>query len=139
MSIEKALIAQSQPRMIAAKARDLIRNEISKGCRPDISSFPVSLEPNFMPVWFSNSVKGLEPRNRMREIFTYGSVGGAPGNRCFYPENEIRYMLEKAQQMKQFESQGIHYIFQVDLFSRYIFGTHDIFTWSNFCRNKNPR
>ena len=25
-------------------------------------------------------------RNRMREIFTSGSVGGAPGNRCFYPE-----------------------------------------------------
>ena len=23
----------------------------------------------------------------MREIFTYGSVGGATGNRCFYPEN----------------------------------------------------
>jgi hypothetical protein len=22
----------------------------------------------------------------MRETFTYGSVGGAPGNRCFYPE-----------------------------------------------------
>jgi hypothetical protein len=22
----------------------------------------------------------------MREIFTYGSVGGAPGNRCFYLE-----------------------------------------------------
>ena len=22
----------------------------------------------------------------MRESFTYGSVGGAPGNRCFYPE-----------------------------------------------------
>ncbi len=22
----------------------------------------------------------------MREIFTYGSVGGAPGNRCIYPE-----------------------------------------------------
>jgi len=22
----------------------------------------------------------------MREIFTYGSVGGAPGNRCSYPE-----------------------------------------------------
>ena len=22
----------------------------------------------------------------MREIFTYGSVGGALGNRCFYPE-----------------------------------------------------
>jgi hypothetical protein len=23
----------------------------------------------------------------MREIFTSGSVGGALGNRCFYPEN----------------------------------------------------
>lgn len=22
----------------------------------------------------------------MREIFTYGSVGGASGDRCFYPE-----------------------------------------------------
>ena len=29
---------------------------------------------------------GREPRNRMREIFTSGSVGRAPGNRCFYPE-----------------------------------------------------
>ncbi len=26
----------------------------------------------------------------MREIFTYGSVGGAPGNRCFYPERRRR-------------------------------------------------
>jgi len=25
----------------------------------------------------------------MREIFTSGSVGGAPGNRCFYPDREI--------------------------------------------------
>lgn len=32
------------------------------------------------------SGNGEEPRNRMREIFTYGSVGRAPGNRCFYPE-----------------------------------------------------
>jgi len=24
----------------------------------------------------------------MREIFTSGSVGGAPGNRCFYLEKE---------------------------------------------------
>ena len=30
--------------------------------------------------------KGLKPRNRMRETFTSGTVGGAPGNRCFYPE-----------------------------------------------------
>ena len=27
-----------------------------------------------------------EARNRMREIFKSGSVGGAPGNRCFYLE-----------------------------------------------------
>jgi len=25
----------------------------------------------------------------MREIFTSGSVGGAPGNRCFYPEDGL--------------------------------------------------
>ena len=35
-------------------------------------------------------VKESEPRNRMREIFTYGSVGGAPGNRCFYLELDQR-------------------------------------------------
>jgi len=33
-------------------------------------------------------VKEPEPRNRMREIFKSGSVGGAPGNRCFYLEAE---------------------------------------------------
>jgi len=26
----------------------------------------------------------------MREIFTYGSVGGALGNQCFYPEMRWR-------------------------------------------------
>jgi len=26
----------------------------------------------------------------MREIFTSGSVGGAPGNWCFYPEESIK-------------------------------------------------
>ncbi len=26
----------------------------------------------------------------MREIFTSGSVGGAPGNRCFYLEADIK-------------------------------------------------
>jgi hypothetical protein len=31
----------------------------------------------------------------MRETFTYGSVGGAPGNRCFYPEVERRVRGEK--------------------------------------------
>jgi len=27
----------------------------------------------------------------MREIFTYGSVGGAPGNRCFYLEPDPKH------------------------------------------------
>ena len=26
----------------------------------------------------------------MREIFTYGSVGRAPGNRCLYPEADAK-------------------------------------------------
>ena len=26
------------------------------------------------------------PYQTLRKIFTYGSVGRAPGNRCFYPE-----------------------------------------------------
>jgi len=26
------------------------------------------------------------PKNRMREIFKYGFVGRAPGDRCLYPE-----------------------------------------------------
>jgi len=34
-------------------------------------------------------VKEPEPRNRMREIFKSGSVGGAPGNRCFYLEPDL--------------------------------------------------
>src|SRR5205823_2351557 len=28
------------------------------------------------------------PRNQMRETFTSGSVGRAPGNRCLYPEGD---------------------------------------------------
>jgi hypothetical protein len=29
----------------------------------------------------------------MREIFTYGSVGGALGNQCFYPEMKKKQQL----------------------------------------------
>jgi len=31
----------------------------------------------------------------MRETFTSGTVGGAPGNRCFYPEIIFTKFLEK--------------------------------------------
>ena len=37
--------------------------------------------------------KGSESRNRMREIFTYGSVGGALGNQCFYPDADRPQMV----------------------------------------------
>jgi hypothetical protein len=38
------------------------------------------------PVWFAIGASFWLPRNRMRETFTSGSVGRAPGNRCLYPE-----------------------------------------------------
>ena len=50
-TIEKAMIAQASPHMVAARAQELIGEEILKGCRPDITSQPVSLEPNFYPIW----------------------------------------------------------------------------------------
>ena len=50
MSIEKAMIAQAQPYMVAAMTRELIGEEVLKGCRPEISIQPVSLEPNFYPI-----------------------------------------------------------------------------------------
>jgi hypothetical protein len=54
MPIEQAMISQARPYIVAAKARDLIRGEISKGCRADISLLPVSLEPRFTPIWISS-------------------------------------------------------------------------------------
>lgn len=51
MSIEKAMIAQASPPMVAARAQELIGAEVLKGCRPDITSQPVCLEPNFYPIW----------------------------------------------------------------------------------------
>ncbi len=53
MQIESALIVKAQPQMASALARDIIRAEIRKGCRPDISPLPVSLEPRFRPLWVS--------------------------------------------------------------------------------------
>jgi hypothetical protein len=50
MTFETALIAQAQPHIVTAKSRNIIRNEISKGCRPEISPLPVSLEPRFQPL-----------------------------------------------------------------------------------------
>ena len=44
------MIAQAQLYMVAAQARNIINQEICKGCTPEISFFPVSLVPNYIPL-----------------------------------------------------------------------------------------
>jgi len=60
MSIEHALIAQAQPHMVGARLRSIIQEEISKGCRPEISRRTVSLEPRFTPLWIINNSPDTE-------------------------------------------------------------------------------
>ncbi len=43
----------------------------------------------------------------MREIFTYGSVGGAPGNRCFYPETDRQGLCIFLKWLEFVQSSGI--------------------------------
>ena len=62
MSIESALLAQAQPFMAASTARALIGEEIAKGCQSEISPLPVSLEPDFQPLW--DTKKDLNVRHR---------------------------------------------------------------------------
>jgi len=51
VSFERALIHQTGTHIVAAKLRSFIRAEISKGCSSNILAQPVSLEPNFNPIW----------------------------------------------------------------------------------------
>jgi hypothetical protein len=51
MSIEKAMIARAEPKILNAKLKDFVRDEVTKGCRPEISTHPVPLEPPFMPLY----------------------------------------------------------------------------------------
>ena len=53
MTVEGTLIGQAEPFMVATRTRALIREEIVKGCQPEISPMPVSLEPDFQPLWGS--------------------------------------------------------------------------------------
>ena len=50
MSIENALIAQSQPHLVRTKLASLMREEMGKGCKPQIASRPVCLEPLYLPI-----------------------------------------------------------------------------------------
>jgi len=51
MTLERALINQAGSHIVANKLRNFIRAEINKGCSSNIASYPVSLEPNFNPIW----------------------------------------------------------------------------------------
>lgn len=50
MSIERAIIAQARPHVLATKARALLYDEITKGCRPDISPYPIALAPPYRAI-----------------------------------------------------------------------------------------
>ena len=62
------MITQAQPYMVAAHAKNIIRKEICKGCTPEISFFPVSLEPNFFPLWaIKNQLSGRDQSDYVKE------------------------------------------------------------------------
>jgi hypothetical protein len=58
MTLERALINQAGSHIVANKLRNFIRAEINKGCSSNIASHPVSLEPNFNPIWAA--IKGRD-------------------------------------------------------------------------------
>lgn len=46
-TIQSLMISRSRPQIYAARARDFAKNEIQKGCLPNIYPEPVALEPKF--------------------------------------------------------------------------------------------
>jgi len=50
MSIEDALVTSARSGMVAAKARAVMEREMTKGCSPELSPFPVALEPPYTPL-----------------------------------------------------------------------------------------
>ena len=50
MSVEDVFLAKAQRHMLAAKAKVILRAEISKGCMPEIAPHPLALEPFYQPV-----------------------------------------------------------------------------------------
>ena len=49
MSIEQALIARAKPQLLTARLQNILQGEFNKGCRPDIVTTPVALEPSYSP------------------------------------------------------------------------------------------
>jgi hypothetical protein len=50
MPVEDVYLAKAQRHVLAAKAKAMIRAEVSKGCTPEIAPHPVALEP-FCRAW----------------------------------------------------------------------------------------
>ena len=50
MSIEDAMITWAKPEILNAKLKDFVRDELTKGCRPEIPTHPVP-EPPYMPLY----------------------------------------------------------------------------------------
>ncbi len=61
----------------------------------------------------------------MREIFTYGSVGRAPGNRRFYPENPAcrrsRTLSGRAGLQHLYNLQGLPDLYEIGAARVYIY------------------
>ena len=59
MSIAKAMLVRAHPYMLRAKAQAILREEMSKGCRPDIAPWPVALEPSYFPILAGENLANL--------------------------------------------------------------------------------
>lgn len=62
MTLEKALVTQAGPYMLAAKAQALIDAEVRKGCDSYILPNPVALEPIFNPINVPKDIMALKER-----------------------------------------------------------------------------
>ena len=60
MAIERALLANAQSYVLVAKAQEIVRREVWKGCLPVISSHPVMLEPVYKPIRVASEVRERE-------------------------------------------------------------------------------
>ena len=50
MNVEQAIIKQAHSHVVNAKAREVFRREMLKGCSPKISPVPVAIEPRYCPI-----------------------------------------------------------------------------------------
>jgi len=66
MSGEKAIIKMAMPLVLKARVDGFLSEESRKGCNPDLSHMPVSLEPAFVPIISSD---GMQRRGRSETIF----------------------------------------------------------------------